>query len=85
MISEWFSDEEEVEHNKLREEQKKAYYEILNAIKAGKNTIPIEVSEIYIKRWRALLRTYHIHGMRMPKRDDEGETGILSRKARMRY
>ena len=81
MISEWFDDKEEKEHNTLREEQKEAHNKILTAIKAGKNTIPIEVSEVYIKRWRKLLKTYHLHGMRMPKRDDEGENpGLLGRK-----
>jgi hypothetical protein len=85
MISEWFDDKEEVLHNDLRVKQKEAHKFVLDAINHNKAGISTEVLEVYIKRWRALLKTYHQHGMRMPKRDDEGETGILSKKARMRY
>ena len=85
MISEWFSDTEEILHKELRAEQKAAHQIVLEAIRLKRNGIDVSILEVYIKRWRALLKTYHQHGMRMPKRDDEGETGILSKKARMRY
>ena len=81
MISEWFDDKEETLHNELRTEQKTAHTKVLEAIHLKKPGIDKTILEVYIKRWRALLRTYHLHGMRCPKKDDGGEDpGLLGRR-----
>jgi len=85
MLSEWFDDKEEKTHNDLREEQKTAHKSVIDAIKQKKSGVSKEIIEVYVKRWRGLLKTYHAHGMRMPKTDGEGEVGILSRRAKLRY
>ena len=82
MISEWFTDKEEEEHNKLRTEQKEAHAKFKEAVRLNRNGIDRNVVEVYIKRWRALLKTYHDKGMRMPMRDSEEDPGILARKPR---
>ena len=84
MISEWFTDKEEEEHNKLRAEQKEAHGKFKEAVRLNRNGIDRNVVEVYIKRWRALLKTYHNKGMRMPTNAKEEDMGILARRPKFR-
>jgi len=84
MISEWFDDKEEETHKDLREQQKKAHSVVLEAIRLKQGGIDKAILEVYIKRWRALLKTYHAHGMRMPSKEQEEDMGILARRPRFR-
>jgi len=84
MISEWFTDKEEEEHNKLRAEQKEAHAKFKEAVRLNRNGIDRNIIEVYIKRWRALLKTYHIKGMRMPTNAKEEDMGILARRPKFR-
>ena len=83
MLSEWFTPKEEELHQQLRKEQKEAYKIICDATKAGKNTIATETIEVYINRWRAMLKTYHDHNMRSPRGDDVEDNGLMARRAKM--
>jgi len=85
MLSEWFTLDEEKVHDELRAEQQKANKLVLAAIHAGKKTISTETAEVYLKRWRALTRTYHIHGLRAITMDRQDDMGLLGRKAKVNY
>ena len=84
-LSEWFTDNEVKIHDDLRDEQKKAYKIVVAAVNAGKKTVSNEVVEVYIRRWRALLRTFHTHGMRSITKDREEDMGLLARKPKFNF